>query len=536
MTTPPSQVLARKWRPRTFDDMVGQSSVVQALRHALKSGRLHQAYLLTGTRGVGKTTLARLLAKGLNCESGPTDTPCGTCSACLSIDQGRFADLLEVDAATNTRVEEMRELLENTQYLPVAGRFKVYLIDEVHMLSRSAFNAMLKTLEEPPPHVKFILATTDPQKVPVTVLSRCLQFSLRPLPARQIQERLHFVLEQEGLTFDEHALPLLAEAAQGSVRDALSLLDQALAYGSGEVRRDAVRAMLGTLERNSLLHLLESLAQQNAPQLLAIADEMAEHSLSFDHALQELAVLFHDLALVQAAPMAPTLQESAHDLQNLVTHWDPTTLQLLYQITVQARKDLPYAPDERSGFRMSLLRLLAFQPGSPPSPEPSVTHAPSQIISQPLPLYSAAPPDTPLPPIVQTPIPPAIDDWTALVKRLSHTGLTYELARHAEWLGTQHHQIRLRLPRSHAHLLSFQESLRTDLEAILRCDLKLHIELGESSGESLADQESRAYQISQHKATETLKHDPLVQALSSSLQATLVESSVKPISIPHREE
>ncbi|WP_297457452.1 DNA polymerase III subunit gamma/tau [Ferrovum sp.] len=524
MNTPPSsQVLARKWRPRTFDDMVGQETIVQALRHALRSGRLHQAYLLTGTRGVGKTTLARLMARGLNCEQGPTDVPCGHCPACIGIEQGRFPDLLEVDAATNTRVEEMRELLENTQYLPVAGRFKVYLIDEVHMLSRSAFNAMLKTLEEPPPHVKFILATTDPQKVPVTVLSRCLQFSLRPLPPAQIADRLRHVLEQEQLPFEASALPLLAAAAQGSLRDALSLLDQALAFGAGEVRQDPVRAMLGTLERSALLDLVRALAEGDGETLIACADTLAEHSLSFDHALQELAVLFHDLALLQAIPNAPALQDSARELGAWQARWPAATLQLLYQITVQARRDLPFAPDERAGFRMALLRLLAFQPG-PPAPLP----APPPPSAPPVPNPAPAPAPAPAPP-QRAHLPPAIDDWAGLVERLQLMGMTHELARHVEWLGMTQHQIRLRLAHKFAHLLPYQEKLRTGLESVLDCDLNLSIELGEEEGTSVAQQEAQTQAQAHQQALQTLARDPFVQAVRDELGGALVESSVKPL-------
>ncbi len=512
-------VLARKWRPRTFDDMVGQHSVVQALRHALKSGRLHQAYLLTGTRGVGKTTLARLMAKSLNCEKGPTDQPCGQCPACLGIEQGRFADLLEVDAATNTRVEEMRELLENTQYLPVSGRFKIYLIDEVHMLSRSAFNAMLKTLEEPPPHIQFILATTDPQKVPVTVLSRCLQFSLRPLPLTLIVDRLRHILQQEALMFEESALPLLADAGQGSLRDALSLLDQALAYGAGQVTLATVRDMLGTVEQSLLLHLLQALAAEDAEGLLALADDMAERSLSFDLALQKLAILFHDLALLQMAPQAPALQESAAALAPLIHHWSPTTLQLFYQIAVQSRRDLPFAPDERSGFRMSLLRLLAFQPEHAP-PLPQAT--PNNVTPPPARSFSAAPPH----PVVEL-APIAIDDWPSLVQQLKASGMSHELARHAEWLGTHQHTITLRLPRNLAHLAGFQEQLRTDLEAMLDCDLRIQLDITPDPGaNSIAAREEQQRTEALQQARNALEEDPFVREARDVLKGRLVESSL----------
>src|SRR5574340_1026205 len=293
------QVLARKWRPRTFSELVGQEHVVRALTNALRQQRLHHAYLFTGTRGVGKTTIARIIAKALNCETGVTDAPCGKCGACLEIDAGRFVDLIELDAASNTQVDNMRELLENAFYAPTSGRFKVYIIDEVHMLSKSAFNAMLKTLEEPPAHVKFILATTDPQKIPVTVLSRCLQFNLKQLPPALIAARLQYVLEQEQLSFEPAAVNLVARAAQGSMRDALSLMDQAIAFSAGKVEEAVVRAMLGAIDQGYLFDLLAALCERDGVRLLAIADNMAARSVAFDGALQELATLLHRIALAQ---------------------------------------------------------------------------------------------------------------------------------------------------------------------------------------------------------------------------------------------
>src|SRR5512147_2146848 len=293
------QVLARKWRPRSFETLVGQEHVVRALTHALERQRLHHAYLFTGTRGVGKTTIARIFAKSLNCETGVTPTPCGTCSACTEIDSGRFVDLIELDAASNTQVDNMRELLESALYAPTSGRFKVYIIDEVHMLSKSAFNAMLKTLEEPPSHVKFILATTDPQKIPVTVLSRCLQFNLKQLPPALINTHLQYVLEQENIPFENGALSLVARAAQGSMRDALSLMDQAIAYSDSKVQEATVRNMLGAIDQSYLFDLLEALQARDGAGLLRIADELALRSVAFDAALQDLATLLHRIALAQ---------------------------------------------------------------------------------------------------------------------------------------------------------------------------------------------------------------------------------------------
>lgn len=362
------QVLARKWRPKRFADLVGQEHVVRALSNALKEQRLHHAYLLTGTRGVGKTTIARILAKSLNCETGTTAEPCGECQACRQIDAGRFVDLLEIDAASNTGIDNIREVLENAQYAPTMGRFKVYIIDEVHMLSKSAFNAMLKTLEEPPGHVKFILATTDPQKVPVTVLSRCLQFSLRNMTPQQVSTHLAHMLEVEGIPYEAPALALLGRAASGSMRDAQSLLDQAIAYGLGEVREDGVRAMLGAVDRRYLFSLLQALAASDGAALMAEADKLAERGISFDATLSELAVLLQQLALAQTVPAALADDEPEREaIFALADAIAPQDVQLYYQIAIHGRKDLALAPDEHAGFNMTLLRMLAFHPARAPA-------------------------------------------------------------------------------------------------------------------------------------------------------------------------
>ncbi|HXF18216.1 MAG TPA: DNA polymerase III subunit gamma/tau, partial [Burkholderiales bacterium] len=355
--------LARKWRPKNFTELVGQEHVVRAISNALSQNRLHHAYLLTGTRGVGKTTLARIIAKALNCETGITATPCGKCAACVEIDGGRFVDLIELDAASNTQVDNMRELLENALYSPASGRFKVYIIDEVHMLSRSAFNAMLKTLEEPPAHVKFILATTDPQKIPVTVLSRCLQFNLKQIPLPQIRGQLENVLGKEGVPFDVPALNLLARAAQGSMRDALSLLDQAIAHGAGRVEEAAVRDMLGAVDRGYLFAILHALTRSDGPGLLAEAERMSARSLSLETALQDLATLLHRIALAQTVPDALASDEPERDaLIALAGKFAPEDVQLLYQIAIRGRDELGLAPDEFAGFTMTLMRMLAFVP------------------------------------------------------------------------------------------------------------------------------------------------------------------------------
>ena len=357
------QVLARKYRPKSFDTLVGQEHVVRALSHALDQKRLHHAYLFTGTRGVGKTTLSRILAKSFNCETGITSHACGVCDACTAIDAGRFVDYIEMDAASNRGVDEMAQLLEQAVYAPSNARFKVYMIDEVHMLTNHAFNSMLKTLEEPPEHVKFILATTDPQKIPVTVLSRCLQFNLKQMPPGHIVSHLDNILGQEGIAFETPALRLLAQGAHGSMRDALSLTDQAIAYAAGTVTLDAVQAMLGALDQSFLIRVLDALAARDGAGLLAVADDMATRSLSYNAALQDLGSLLHRIALAQSVPsaIADDVPERDHILR-LAAAFDDEEVQLFYQIVVHGRNDLGLAPDEYAGFTMTLLRMLAFRP------------------------------------------------------------------------------------------------------------------------------------------------------------------------------
>jgi DNA polymerase III subunit gamma/tau len=363
------QVLARKYRPKSFDSLVGQEHVVRALTHALEQKRLHHAYLFTGTRGVGKTTLSRILAKSLNCQGldgngGITATPCGQCDACVAIDAGRFVDYIEMDAASNRGVDEMAQLLEQAIYAPSNARFKVYMIDEVHMLTNHAFNAMLKTLEEPPEHIKFILATTDPQKIPVTVLSRCLQFNLKQMPPGHIVGHLENILGQEAIEFETPALRLLAQGAHGSMRDALSLTDQAIAYAAGKVTLEAVQGMLGALDQSYLIRLLDALAARDGSGLLAVADEMATRSLSYNAALQDLGTLLHRIALAQTVPAAvPDDVPEREDIMRLAGMFDAEEVQLYYQIAVHGRNELGLAPDEYAGFSMTLLRMLAFRPG-----------------------------------------------------------------------------------------------------------------------------------------------------------------------------
>lgn len=359
------QVLARKWRPRNFHEVMGQQHVLQALSNALDQGRLHHAYLFSGTRGVGKTTIARILAKCLNCETGVTSRPCGVCSACQEIDQGNFVDLLEIDAASRTKVEDTRDLLDNVQYKPARGRYKIYLIDEVHMLSRHSFNALLKTLEEPPEHVKFLLATTDPQKLPITILSRCLQFHLKALTPEQIVSQLEKVLQAESLSADDHALSMLAKAAKGSMRDALSLTDQAIAYGNGALLPQIIQQMLGTMDQQQYYQLIQRLAARDASLLMQQIAAFCELVPDFDQVFSELAACFHKIAVCQLLGQANA--SSSDDItliQELAETLQPAEIQLFYQITLQGRKELPLSPDGKTALEMSFLRMLAFAPGN----------------------------------------------------------------------------------------------------------------------------------------------------------------------------
>ncbi|MDX7158267.1 MULTISPECIES: DNA polymerase III subunit gamma/tau [Klebsiella] len=390
------QVLARKWRPQTFADVVGQEHVLTALANGLSLGRIHHAYLFSGTRGVGKTSIARLLAKGLNCEIGITATPCGVCDNCREIEQGRFVDLIEIDAASRTKVEDTRDLLDNVQYAPARGRFKVYLIDEVHMLSRHSFNALLKTLEEPPAHVKFLLATTDPQKLPVTILSRCLQFHLKALDVEQIRHQLEHILGAEQIAFEPRALQLLSRAADGSLRDALSLTDQAIASGDGRLTAESVSAMLGTLDDDQALSLIEALVAADGERVMAGVNEAAARGVEWEALLVEMQSLLHRIAMVQLSPSALGTDMAAIELRmrELARTVPPTDVQLYYQTLLIGRKELPYAPDRRMGVEMTLLRALAFHPRMP-LPEPEAPPVPA---IQAAPVQQAVPESAPPPP------------------------------------------------------------------------------------------------------------------------------------------
>jgi DNA polymerase-3 subunit gamma/tau len=539
------QVLARKWRPKSFDSLVGQEHVVRALTHALSEQRLHHAYLFTGTRGVGKTTLARILAKAFNCEAGVSATPCGVCSACTEIDGGRFVDLLEVDAATNTKVDEMRQLLENAVYAPTRGRFKVYVIDEVHMLSTSAFNAMLKTLEEPPEHVKFILATTDPQKIPVTVLSRCLQFNLKQMTPHLIAEHLKRILGVEGIAGEPAALNLIARSASGSMRDALSLLDQAIAHGAGKVDEAQVRDMLGTVDLDYLFSLLDALIAGDAAGMLAIADNMAGRSLSFDLALQELASLLTRVQVAQLAPqaVADDLPERERVLQ-LAEKLAPEFVQLAYQIAVIGRKELPLAPDEEAGFMMTLLRLHAFRPASASDEAAKPPSAPRKLAAAP----RAEPPPAPVvaahapaaaeveaeAEVVKAPkpaSPPAAHDWHEIMAALNLSGMAREVAQHCELRSVEAGRVVLCLSPTHKHLpiKSMQDKLAQALSAHFGRPLQLAIEFAEVTGETPAASAERRRSERQDRAVAAVEQDAFVREAIDLFDATLIESSIKPL-------
>jgi DNA polymerase-3 subunit gamma/tau len=548
-------VLARKWRPKNFAQLAGQEHVVKALSNALTQNRLHHAYLFTGTRGVGKTTIARIFAKSLNCLTGITATPCGECSACKEIDSGRFVDLIELDAASNTQVDSMRELLEGALYSPSNARFKVYIIDEVHMLSKSAFNAMLKTLEEPPGHVKFILATTDPQKIPVTVLSRCLQFNLKQLPPALITGHLQYVLEQEQIPFESAAVNLIARAAQGSMRDALSLLDQAIAFSACKVEEDVVRTMLGAIDQSYLFDLLAALRGQNGTALIEIADNMAARSVAFDAALQELATLLHRVALAQTVPQAIADDEPERErLLELAQSFTPEDIQLFYQITIHGRDEIGLAPDEYAGFTMTLLRMLAFAPAKSMTqtiipaavaqPKPVAATSKTAPICKPEPA-SARPAPTSHPTSSESSTSPILNggassnetssdiqlDWGAVLAQLSVQGMAQQLAKHCTLSDFSGMQITLCLSQEHKHLQTNKtaiEKLQAALGDYFAKPMKLNIVLGKSETATPAAVEQQAKQLKQQQANDSIAQDVFVREAQAELGASLVAESIKP--------
>ena len=526
------QALARKWRPRTFDAIVGQEHVVRALVNAFERDRLHHAYLFSGTRGVGKTTIARVFAKGLNCERGPTARPCGECGACREIDEGRQVDLIEVDAASRARVEETRDLLDNVQYAPVRSRFKVYLIDEVHMFSRHSFNALLKTLEEPPPHVKFLLATTDPQRLPVTVLSRCLQFGLRRLNVEEIAAELDRIAREEAIEAAPPALRVLGRAADGSMRDALSLLDQAAAYGAGRIVADEVRALVGTVERERLFALLEALARSDAGAMVEALDRLAGEAADFEILLGEVVEALGRMAALQVVPAGREDDEEIDTLRALAARISPEALQLHYQIGLMGRRDLPYAPHPRSGFEMTMLRMVAFAPASALDPAmerdagpPAPRSSPAEDV--PSPAGGAATdraepaPQAPPPPASRQPSPEEAEallspsHWPELCARLALNGVTGQLAANCIVRNHTEKTVDLGLNPEHAQLLT--PGTRTRLESALGDyfgrPIRLRVEIAPRESESPAEQDARRESERIERASREIREVPDYQDL-----------------------
>ncbi len=516
-------VLARKWRPRDFSELVGQEHVVRALSNALDSGRVHHAFLFTGTRGVGKTTLARILAKSLNCETGVTSRPCGRCAACREIDEGRFVDLLEVDAASRTKVDETRELLENVQYAPARGRYKVYLIDEVHMLSAHSFNALLKTLEEPPPHVKFLLATTDPQKLPVTVLSRCLQFNLKRLPAAAIIARLKHIATEEQIAFEAAALELLARAADGSLRDGLSLLDQLIAFGGGRLTEADARVMLGTIDRSRTVQLLEAIAAGDAVSAMREVSGLDELAPDYAAVLEELASLIQKVSLRQAVPGYSANESfSEQVLDTLAARIPAEDLQLYYQIVILGRRDLELAPDARGGFEMILLRMLAFRPAESASTPAGGARSSAD--------KGAAGAAVSRPGGAEAEL--RAENWQALIGALDVQGAARQLACNCSLVARDASRIRLLLDPRGVHYRSDQTEamLAQALARLLGADVQLEIELAEAVMDTPARQSARAAEERVEAARVELENDATVRALKERFGATVLPDSIKPLS------
>jgi DNA polymerase-3 subunit gamma/tau len=543
--------LARSWRPKTFSELVGQDHVVKALTHALDQGRLHHAWLFTGTRGVGKTTIARIMAKALNCTGADgsgkmTSEPCGKCPACMEIDAGRFVDYIEMDAASNRGVDDIAALLEKAAYAPSNARYKVYMIDEVHMLTNHAFNAMLKTLEEPPEHVKFILATTDPQKIPVTILSRCLQFNLKQMPVPLIVEHLEKVLAAEKVAYEVNALRVLAKAAQGSMRDALSLTDQAIAYAAGKVTEESIRNMLGTLDDAYLIRILDCLIAKDGASLLAVANEMGERSMSFSLALQDLSSLLQKIAAAQVVPES-VLEDwpEAGEIRRLATQLTKEEAQLFYQITITSRPDLSLAPDEQTGFAMTLLRMLAFRPGSNggggvSTPTPSVPPVASAPRPAPVAKTAASPATPAATPMATKPIAAATPvgdaanrpDWHSLMRQLPVKGMVQQLAFQTELQDWKDSAAGVKativtpMPQlaSEASIARLAEALTTHFGK----PIKIVIEKGEVEGKTVAKVDAQIHQEKRMNAEQMIAADPFIQQLEKEFGAKVVGGSVKP--------
>jgi len=533
--------LARKWRPKKFSELIGQEHVRRALVNALDTGRIHHAFLFTGTRGVGKTTIARIFAKCLNCETGVTAEPCGVCAACREIDAGRFIDLIEVDAASRTKVDDTRELLDNVQYTPTRGRFKVYLVDEVHMLSTHSFNALLKTLEEPPPHVKFLLATTDPQKLPLTVLSRCLQFNLKRLPAAEIATHMRHILEQEAIACDAAGLKLVAQAADGSMRDALSLLDQLIAFGGGKAGEAEARAMLGTVARDHVVRIAELLAALNPAELLKGAQALEEFAPDYAQLLDELAGLLVRIGLRQAVSDYEGDELYAPEvIERLARALSPEDVQLFYQTAVTGKRDLPLAPDPRSGFEMTLLRMVAFRPAgapaaahasapgaprsaAPAAPGPTATHAPAAAAGS---ASAAANPGA-----EEAALGSAPQSWVSIVNALELTGAARQLAGHCVLIARAGAVVRLALDPHNLQLRTpaQEEKLAQALSRHFGEPIRLEFQQAGAAGETPALAAQRASQQELSSARRAFEADPGVQGLRERFGATVLPDTVRPL-------
>ena len=518
-------VLARKWRPKRFAEMVGQEHVLRALANALDSGKVHHAFLFTGTRGVGKTTIARILAKSLNCETaGVSSNPCGVCASCREIDEGRFVDLIEVDAASRTKVDDTRELLDNVQYAPTRGRYKVYLIDEVHMLSNHSFNALLKTFEEPPPHVKFLLATTDPQKLPVTVLSRCLQFSLKRLPASLIGERLKFIAAAENLPFEPAAAALLARAADGSMRDALSLLDQLIAFGGGALNEANARTMLGTIDRGHVSRLVEALSRADGPALLAEVGELDRDAPDYDRALVEMAAFLQRVAIVQIVPEAAQQDEEfdSESLARLAQAIAPEDVQLYYQIALGGRRDLAMAPEPRAGFEMTLLRMLAFRP------ETADAGTQARSASRPAAAAGAGAPAQNLSLVRLTSI--DASNWPAVLEAANLSGMVRQFALNCVPAKFERDVLTLQLDQSTAdrRVRSIEDKLLQGLSKYLGRDIRILFETAQADLATPARQRALDEQDKIVRAAAAFEADPAVKGLRERFGADVDAASVKP--------
>ena len=548
--------LARKWRPRTFSQLVGQEHINKALINSLNQQRLHHAYLFTGTRGVGKTSIARLLAKALNCERGVSAEPCLQCDACLAIEQGRFIDLIEIDGASRTRVEDTRELLENVQYSPAAGRFKIYLIDEVHMLSQHSFNALLKTLEEPPAHVKFLLATTDPQKLPMTVLSRCLQFSLKHIPTEIINHHLQSILNDEQLNFEIEAIELLAKAAKGSMRDALSLLDQAIASVGSNLNLQEVKATLGYTQQDYAIQILQALAQLDAQELIQISRQIASESGHFHYVLDEILNYFHQITIKQCLANDTPLLSSSPTIKALAQQFSPEDVQLFYQIGLKGIEEIHLAPTLPIGFEMILLRMLTFKPAAkvkipPLAYEVEVAKKPTTIsmaskIDTDMPNKQAQIPSAAEPKEDEEPgkqqtfvpselaeqaiMPPENNDWGTILAQLKLTGLALNAAENAEFINKLGHEVTLRVAKGHQSLFTptvigrIEEALATyhdeTIKIALNCD--------ESVQSSPAQKKQIIQNLRQQDAEIKLQNDPFFQQLRENFSAEVVKDSIVP--------